>query len=181
VKGRKGIAASMPINDEAHVRIQAVENRIRGNSFETGILFDTSGNVLWEKPGEEARIRFTETEIASMSGGIISHNHPNLSPPSLEDVYILWRGNLREVRACNEFGSYVLKAPVAWKKQIHTFSDFEAEFWAIDTDVGSIYRDIAAQEGKHIMEYLDEIQEASVDEISKRYGIKFGWEDLSNG
>ena len=162
--------------DQAHLQIQKAEDKIRGNTFETGILFDTQGNVVWEKEGSNNKVSFTRMEIESMYGKIVSHNHPDYSPPSPNDLYMLWQSEAIELRACNEYGSYVMKAPLHWKEEPEDFHSLCEDFWNANERIGLQYRDIAASEGKSIVDYLDEIHEETIRELCKKYGIAFEWE-----
>ncbi|MCL2106137.1 MAG: hypothetical protein FWH26_03620 [Oscillospiraceae bacterium] len=168
----------MPGIDKRKAAIQCAEDEIRSSKIEHGILFDLAGNILWKKNGEKDRIDFTRQEIKSMDGRIFSHNHPDMSPPAPKDVYMLWRCKLKELRTCNKYGSYSLKAPDQWKNSIEDQESLIAAYWAIDHRIGFHYRYIAAASGKSIFYYLDEIQEKAIQELCQKYEIEFIWEVL---
>ena len=44
-------------------------------------------------------------------------------------------------------------------------------------EVGMKYRDIAAQEGKHIFYYQKQMDEDGLILFSKKYGLEFSWEE----
>ena len=161
---------------DIHKRIQKAEDEIRSDSHECGILFDKAGTIIWKKQGEKSRISFTEQEIQSMCGSILTHNHPNMSPPSPDDVFMLWRGQLCELRSCNEYGSYVMRAPQRWTRQMESLERIQDQFWSMDKEIGLLYRDIAIFEGRHIIDYLDDIQEEAIRALCGEYGVIFEWE-----
>ena len=73
-------------NEEAYRKIRQAEDEIRNKPREWGIIFDTDGEVLMPpKPGERDEIFFTEQEIRSMRGKIVTHNHRDSSPPSYKE------------------------------------------------------------------------------------------------
>ncbi|MDR2571764.1 MAG: hypothetical protein LBD23_15915 [Oscillospiraceae bacterium] len=103
----------------AEERIRAVEARISKNAFETAIVFDKDGNIVFEKEGTEDEVKFALEEISKYKGYILTHNHPCDSQSvdfgveitssfSSDDLWIAYQQGLYEVRVVfyNEIYSF---------------------------------------------------------------------------
>lgn len=112
-----------------------------------------------------------------MKGCVLTHNHPSGTVFSPEDINILRRGKLTEIRACNGRGSYVLRNYDEWDEKLKDLETIESEYWNCMGIAGENYADIAAQEGKPIYAYLKEMDEAGLELFSKQYNLEFYWED----
>lgn len=77
---------------------EAIEDTIRGNPFETGVLIDPAGNVILQRQGIFDSIDFTVAELRKGAGGIFTHNHPRDSGPSVEDVVLAAQFGIAELR-----------------------------------------------------------------------------------
>jgi hypothetical protein len=162
----------------AVAKITQAEDIIRSSPTETGILFDTEGNVQFAKHGDVSHVSFSGSEIQGMKGLILSHNHPNASPPSDRDIAMLFKGELFEVRVCNKNGCYVLRNPEYAVKTVSSEEVLSA-FWETDAKLGAKFRDMAAREGKSIINYLDQLHQDTVKSLCEQYGILYGWEELA--
>jgi len=89
--------------------ISNIENEIRNQKYETGIVYDKNGNLLLRKDGSETQVGFSPDEIKQMNGGVLTHNHPGGSSFSFDDVNVLRYANLEEVRAVDSLYSYSFK------------------------------------------------------------------------
>ena len=79
--------------------LKAKEDRIRNQSFESAILLSTSGDVLFDKDGEKDKVVFSEDDCAKMVGATLTHNHPGSSVFSFQDLQVLDKNGLKEIRA----------------------------------------------------------------------------------
>lgn len=105
-------------------KITSTENDIRMNKkFETGVVFDRSGNIIIDKRGESFSVSFSNEECLKMKDGIFTHNHPrgwgypekslgrignSFSP---EDIYLAVRWDLAEMRAVTPNYTFTMKRP----------------------------------------------------------------------
>lgn len=72
-------------------------------------MFNPDGTELFNKPGDVSNVTFTSDEIAKMKGCILTHNHPNRTPFSPEDISFMFRHDLSEMRVVITGGVYVLQ------------------------------------------------------------------------
>ncbi len=168
---------SKAFSHEAKEKLYQVERNISQNNYETAVLFDEFGNVVFEKQGDLKHVSFDEAEIKKMKGCVLTHNHPNGSVPTASDINMLRRGVLSEIRACNSRGAYVLRAPKKWNKEVSSYESITKLYWECMDEIGFKYRDIAAKNGKNILYYLTESEEEGLKLFSDRYGFEFIWED----
>ena len=66
-----------PRATDVTAKIQQAEDVIRSNDFETAIVFDAKGNVLWSQSGQQGLVSFSDEQMANMKGRIVTHNHPS--------------------------------------------------------------------------------------------------------
>ena len=114
--------------------------------------------------------------MKKMKGCVLTHNHPNDSTFSPADINMLRISGLSEIRACTRSGSYVLRQPNVWHKEISDPIKLKEKFWEAMNEAGEKYQDIAAKEGKSIVHYLDEMDIEGMKLFSKKYGLDFEWE-----
>lgn len=105
-------------------KITETENEIRMNKkFETGVVYDNSGNILIDKRGKAYSVSFTKEECLKMKNAIMTHNHPrgwgypenslerignSFSP---EDIYLAVNWDLAEMRAVTPNYTFTMKRP----------------------------------------------------------------------
>lgn len=85
-------------------QILEIEDRIRNQNFESAAVVDRDGDIAFSKNGTEHEVRFTPMEGMMMIGKTLTHNHPNSTILSPEDIACLVRNDLTEVRATNRQG-----------------------------------------------------------------------------
>lgn len=156
------------------------ERVLSGNNYETANIYDSNGNMKFSKKGTAEGVNFSDEEIKSMNGCILTHNHPNGTVFSPEDINILRRGKLSEIRACNEKGSYVLRNTGDWHKDLPNLKTIKDAYWNCMNTAGERYVDIAAQEGKPIFAYFGEMEEDGLRLFSEKYGLEFSWEGIKD-
>ena len=167
---------SRSFSEEARTKMLQQERIISGNSFETGILYDSNGEVVFVKKGKADEVHFSKNEISKMRGGVLTHNHPDGSVFSPEDINMLRKGQLSEIRACNGKGAYVLRSNSEWNSNIADLDSIDKAYWDCYEQAGMKYRDIAAQEGKHILMYVRQMQEEGIKIFCDKFNLEFTWE-----
>lgn len=85
--------------------IQKVENKIRNQNFESAAVIDKDGNELFFKDGQRSFVSFTPNESMQMRGNTLTHNHPRCSMFSVEDLQVLIKNDMYEMRATNRDGT----------------------------------------------------------------------------
>jgi hypothetical protein len=76
-----------------------VEADIKSQSFETAILVDDNGNIIFRKDGNENSVSFTREEAMLMQNRVLTHNHPLGRSFSLQDALMATTWQLSEIRA----------------------------------------------------------------------------------
>lgn len=168
---------SNSFSDISKGKLYQQERTISANDYETAVLYDKNGNELFSVEGNAGEVRFTKEQIEQMKGSILTHNHPNGTVFSPEDVYMLYKGQLAEIRACNIQGVYILRHIGDWDKHIIDYSKLNDEYWKSMNIVGEQYKEVAAKEGKNILEYLRQMEEDGMKRFADKYGFEFLWED----
>ena len=175
-KGNLFRSGSKLFSDENQERLYRHERILSGNNYETAILYDNDGNIILKKKGEKSRVSFTKQEINKMKGGILTHNHPNGSTFSPSDINMLRYGDLAEIRACTNQGTYILRRADIWDERISSLAEIEKDYREIELNLSGKYRDKAAREGKSIIYYLDDLDDECMRVFSKRHNLEFIWE-----
>lgn len=167
--------------NEARRNLYTNEERITKLKTEEGILFDVEGKILFGRRGDKYHVEFPPEEVKKMRDGVLTHNHPNGSCFSPEDINMLRRGKLSEVRATTSQGVYKLQKPKKWSKEISSLEKIEAVYYDIDSVVSPpiINR---VQHGEITYAQADKLcQEAVLQEFSEKFGMNFGfdtWDDI---
>ena len=168
---------------EKHNRTGMQENefQIKDQKRESATLYGANGVSIFEKDGDAHDVSFTDIEIKKMRNGVLTHNHPNGSCFSTQDINILRRGRLSEIRVVTHKGVYRLQAPQKWNKDISTLDKIDFVYYNIDKDVSpsiyarAAYGDISYSQAEMLS------QEAVIMELANRYGLGFAfdtWNDI---
>lgn len=84
--------------------LHTVEDKIRHQFYESAAVVDKDGNVLFKKDGAQSQVGFTNKEVKMMDGNSLTHNHPSSSVFSTEDITMLVKSGLSEIRATTREG-----------------------------------------------------------------------------
>lgn len=168
---------SKKFSESAKRKLYENERILSSNNFETAILYDEDGNVIFKKKGNADSVSFSEKEKKQMKGCVLTHNHPNGSVFSSNDINMLRTGILSEIRACNSKGTYVLRRSDDWNSEISTFEELDKRYWEAMNLAGCEFAEKAAKEGKHPLYYIREMDEKGIEIFSKKYGLEFEWEE----
>ncbi len=113
--------------------VQAKEKELRLLRSETGIAYDSSGNIILQKssqPNKDYEIEFTDAEVEmlrAVSEVTFTHNHPrgwNYDPEDVrhagssfspEDILLACRAEMAEIRAVGPLAVYSMRpSPLGW-------------------------------------------------------------------
>jgi len=95
--------------DPLEAAVRAKEDTIVHLDHEKCFVFDSSGEVVFQKGGEENRIVFTKEEAAKFRNRVFTHNHPGGASFSWADINTLWKAKLKEIRAVTKEFLYRMK------------------------------------------------------------------------
>lgn len=107
--GSGGAAASGGISPEFRATLYQAESDSIWESNEVSTVYDSKGNQLFQKQGTEHNVEFSDDELTKLKGATLTHNHPNNSFFSEEDLSVATEYELREIRACTEQAIYSFK------------------------------------------------------------------------
>lgn len=179
--GERGIiekeTGSALFSSEVKKRLYQHERIIAGNRYETAILYDANGKLLFQKKGDSDEVRFDAKQIKQMRGGVLTHNHPNDSCFSPSDLNMARRGNLAEIRVATSDGVFAFRPNGAkWPKEISTIEGIQSKMVEAENSVLNHVRDRAAQEGMTAPQYLRLLDVESMNAFCQQYGFEFSWQ-----
>lgn len=112
-KGRfcsgSGGGATSISNAEFRATLYQTESDSIWESNEVATVYDSKGNQLFQKSGNEHNVEFSDDELTKLKGATLTHNHPNNSFFSEEDLTVATDYELGEIRACTEQAIYSFK------------------------------------------------------------------------
>ncbi len=154
------------------------EASIAGHKSEYGILYDAFGNKLFKKHGGKGEIIYTDEEAGLMKDGILTHNHPHGTTFSLDDIDMLGRTGLSELRAVGRDGIYVIRQPKAWPNEIETFDKLEKEYLDIKLSLQEgMYEEVRSGRINTDEDYSIEYQERILEKFSSKYNFQYFMEE----
>ncbi|MCR5816110.1 MAG: hypothetical protein K6F91_04455 [Ruminococcus sp.] len=171
--GEKSEIGSDLFSEEAKTRLYKCENDIKNNRHEKAIVLNSDGVEILQKDGDADSVTFTYTERKKMKGCILTHNHPDRSPFSPNDISFLLRNGLSEIRVCFNGGTYILQRTKSTIRKAPSITNIKNAYFEEYERIGKMYNDIAAKNGKSIIYYLRQIDESTVDSLAKKYKLNF--------
>ena len=84
------------------------EAELRQRKTEKGVVYDDDGNAICHRCGTKDEIKWKREEILKMKDGSMTHNHPNDSTFSVNDVLFAVGNGLKRIRACTSWGAFEL-------------------------------------------------------------------------
>ena len=111
-----------------------------------------------------------------MKGKIITHNHPNGSCFSTEDIALLRQTGAAEIRAATKNGTFVINPPDVWSDEISSFKQLDEIYNEFIDDAIIKAKDTAAREGKPLLSYLHQAEIEGTRAFCDKYGLIFRME-----
>lgn len=132
---RENVRINGPVPQDTPQRQQIlkVEDQIRNQDYESAALVGKNGSMPLFKDGKVDCVEFTPQESVMMMGKTLTHNHPNSTVLSAEDVRCMVMNDMDEIRATNRNGiTYSLKRVDGYtaKKGVQ-FMDEYAKEWDV--------------------------------------------------
>lgn len=91
-----------------HSTLEEVEGEIAKSGVEQTVALASDGTELLRKVGDANSVAFSAEELALLKDSVVTHNHPVVTSFSIEDVALLIRFDLAELRAVDVQWTYVL-------------------------------------------------------------------------
>ena len=95
-------------------RLWSVEQQIVRLSFEVAFLFRADGQELFRLKGDAKAVEASDEQKEQLPGGYLTHNHPDGSFFSLQDIQTAHRDDLAEIRVIANRPTpvlYILRRP----------------------------------------------------------------------
>ena len=159
--------------DEAKLNLYRMEKEISGGRTEIAVLFKSDGSEAFQKNGDASSVTFSKSERKKMVGCVLTHNHPNNTPFSHNDISFLLDNGLDEIRAVVDGGTYILQRTWHTVKNPPDLKTIKEEYYRLSNEIGGKYHEISAKEGRPFGKYLIRIEEDTVMALSKKYGLNF--------
>lgn len=116
------IEAEVPMYKGTPIAVLELENRIREQRFESAAVYDSFGDEVFFKDGEQFAVSFEWDEVEAMKGRVFTHNHPRgwgfpVDNPLYkgnsfsEDDWDLATAGVSEMRAVSPGWRHSVKAP----------------------------------------------------------------------
>lgn len=163
-------------DSESKIKLIRAEKINNGNNYETAYIYDDTGNLKFKVKGTKGEVSFTKKQHKEMKNCVITHNHPLNSSFSSDDIYTLKTSGASEIRASTRYGTYVLRPPLEWSDELVTLKDFDKIYNQYVDNYILQYKDKAAQEGKHLLTYLQKAEEDATKAFAESYGMYFEFE-----
>jgi hypothetical protein len=111
------------------------EEVIRFDAVESGRFIAPNGSVLLTRIGQPNRIAFSLFEMMSMRQTLFTHNHPNGTSFSIDDVMMASAIGLAELRVVTSFCRYIMLPAQNWPDELIIGSVYDRESVQCKRDV----------------------------------------------
>lgn len=115
--------------------VMAAEREIANSPVEVTAVFDQAGNPVMRKSGDAMSVGFTREEQALLRNAVVTHNHPVVSSFSVDDIRLMLRHGVQEMRAIDAKYVYRMARPGGRLSQdqvgalIEQANEAESEVW----------------------------------------------------
>lgn len=96
------------VSTPARATAVAVEDQIRRDQMETGVIIAPSGVELARRQGGSNHVGFTGGQLALVAHATFTHNHPDGNGPSKSDVLLAVQFGLHELRVVTVDYRYIV-------------------------------------------------------------------------
>lgn len=121
---------------------------------------------------------YTDEETALMLGGVLTHNHPSGATFSVDDIDMMGRTGVTELRAIGRDGVYVIRQPAEWPEGINSFEKLKKEYSEIQLSLqNEMYEEVLSGRITTDNDYSIEYQRRILDKLTSKYGFTYFMEE----
>ena len=139
------------------------------------MAYDTSGNVLFRQKGKASEVSFSPKQAQQLRGSLLTHNHPDGSSLSPNDLHMMLLHRIQEVRACNTEGAFVARLTETAKPP-PSLEEFRNRYFDLLKKHGLKARKASIVQGISFRDALRKADDDALRELCAGHGINYSWE-----
>lgn len=152
------------------------EKTLGKRSKETMEVYGQDGEYKFSKRGDASSVGVSVLDIPKLRGAVVTHNHPSGGSFSFTDLKFLKRMPVSEIRVSTTEGSYYIRKPKEWSRDIGSTAKMEKAYDEIRNSLKSKYRKLyndgkISKIDRHRL-FMDEVNKT----FAERYGFEYGFE-----
>ena len=160
----------------AREEILKSEKSIRNRKHETMEVYSASGKYIMTKRGDSNSVRMSILDYKKLKDAVVTHNHPSGGSFSSDDIKFLKTMPISELRVSTDEGTYFIRKPKNWPKEINTRKKIEEVISDIKNELKPKYRKMynrgeINRRQRHQM-LINEVNQV----FAERYGLEYGRE-----
>lgn len=161
---------------EAKRELLKSEKSLGRRSKETMEVYGPNGEYRFSKRGNTNSVGASVLDIPKLRGAVVTHNHPSGGSFSFTDLKFLRRMPISELRVSISDGSYYIRKPEEWPRDISSTVKMEKVYNEIRNNLKSKYRKLyndgkISKADRHRL-FSDEVNSI----FAERYGFEYGFE-----
>ena len=162
--------------EEAKRELLKSEKTLGRRSKETMEVYGPNGEYKFSKRGNTNSVGASVLDIPKLRGAVVTHNHPSGGSFSFTDLKFLKRMPVSEIRVSTSNGSYYIRKPEEWPRDISSTTKMEKVYNEIRNSLKSKYRKLyndgkISKVDRHRL-FSDEVNRI----FAERYGFEYGFE-----
>lgn len=161
---------------EAKRELLKSEKSLGRRNKETMEVYGPNGEYRFSKRGTTNSVGASVLDIPKLRGAVVTHNHPSGGSFSFTDLKFLRRMPVSELRVSTSDGSYYIRKPEEWPRDISSTEKMEKVYNEIRNSLKSKYRKLyndgkISKADRHRL-FSDEVNRI----FAERYGFEYGFE-----
>lgn len=161
---------------EALKELRRSENSFKMRNSEILEVYDKNGKFILAKRGNMNSVKLSPLDLPQIIGSVITHNHPSGGAFSKDDWQFLRRWPISELRAVTEKGTFYVRKPDVWPREINSKEKLNSEIDKIKYELKNkyqkMYRDGIINKTQRHQMFSEEVNRI----FAERFGIEFGKE-----
>lgn len=161
---------------QAKAELLKSEKTIGHRSTETMEIYGPNGEYIMTKRGNATSVRLSVLDYPKLINAVVTHNHPSGGSFSFQDLRFLKEMPISELRVSTVKGSYYIRKPIEWPKEIKSSKKMLEVFEQIKNELKpkytKLYNNGIISRSERQKMFTDEV----IKTFSERYGIEYGYE-----